>query len=268
MSAVIDTLKQIKRMAEAGEHGIADVAASAIASIDSDDLHAAILNIKTSNPFDEHWHSVAKIIAYEHGHRDARHAAAELAANYAAKQAAPVAKVVTYEDGSTDGYKCIEAIGMPGCDMCESLEVGTLIYTASPAASADMEKVAQDRCDIMLKALARIARPMSCGCRPCTGDCRSDEAEEINADAMRDIADEAISEANSHIAVQSDPQPVAEQCVNDDAGERDLRDMFASSAVQGILHAVMTDECHRWMPADFAREAYSISDAMMIERGK
>ena len=47
-----------------------------------------------------------------------------------------------------------------------------------------------------------------------------------------------------------------------------LRDYFAAKALSGILPPIMSDECHRWKPEDFAREAYAISDAMLVERAK
>lgn len=47
-----------------------------------------------------------------------------------------------------------------------------------------------------------------------------------------------------------------------------LRDYFAAKALPGILAPIMSDECHRWLPADFAREAYAIADAMLAARNK
>lgn len=45
-----------------------------------------------------------------------------------------------------------------------------------------------------VKALRRIAEQPSCGCVPCTGQCRSQEALAIELDAIRDIAREALNE--------------------------------------------------------------------------
>jgi len=41
-------------------------------------------------------------------------------------------------------------------------------------------------------ALERIAQTPSCGCKPCVGQCRSQAALEIELDAIRDMAREAI----------------------------------------------------------------------------
>lgn len=47
-----------------------------------------------------------------------------------------------------------------------------------------------------------------------------------------------------------------------------LRDYFASKALPGLISAIMQDECHSWKSTDFASEAYSIADAMLLERAK
>lgn len=47
-----------------------------------------------------------------------------------------------------------------------------------------------------------------------------------------------------------------------------LRDYFAAKSLPGMMAAVMADECHNWLPIDFAKEAYKIADAMLEERNK
>lgn len=42
-------------------------------------------------------------------------------------------------------------------------------------------------------ALRRIARPHDCGCKPCTGQCRSQDALSIEIEAMRDEANAAVA---------------------------------------------------------------------------
>lgn len=52
----------------------------------------------------------------------------------------------------------------------------------------------------LLKALERIARPMDCGCKPCTGQCSSREALLAELEACYEYASDAIAKAK---AVQS-----------------------------------------------------------------
>lgn len=47
-----------------------------------------------------------------------------------------------------------------------------------------------------------------------------------------------------------------------------LRDYFAAKALPGILTSVMSDECHNWLPVDFANESYKIADAMLAKRNQ
>lgn len=47
-----------------------------------------------------------------------------------------------------------------------------------------------------------------------------------------------------------------------------LRDYFAAKALPGCIAAIMSLECHRWFPTDFAQEAYKMADAMLEERAK
>lgn len=47
----------------------------------------------------------------------------------------------------------------------------------------------------MLAALQRIAKPHDCGCRPCTGQCLSQEALQIYIDEFRDIARATVAKA-------------------------------------------------------------------------
>jgi hypothetical protein len=49
--------------------------------------------------------------------------------------------------------------------------------------------------DDLLKALARIAAPLDCGCVPCCGQCRSQYALEIELEERQDIARAAIAKA-------------------------------------------------------------------------
>lgn len=60
-------------------------------------------------------------------------------------------------------------------------------------AKAEMEE--------MLAALKRITAPRDCGCVPCVGHCSSQSALEIEVDAMRDIAAEAIAKAEGRTDV-------------------------------------------------------------------
>lgn len=41
------------------------------------------------------------------------------------------------------------------------------------------------------------------------------------------------------------------------------RDEFAAKALAAVVGAIMPTECHRWIAADFSREAYEIADAMI-----
>lgn len=43
--------------------------------------------------------------------------------------------------------------------------------------------------------LTELAAPMDCGCVPCTGQCRSREALEVEVDGMKETAREAFQEA-------------------------------------------------------------------------
>lgn len=55
------------------------------------------------------------------------------------------------------------------------------------------------------KALRDIAAPTECGCSPCRGDCRSQEALQIHIDAIQDIARAALEQATkpeSHDALE------------------------------------------------------------------
>lgn len=45
-----------------------------------------------------------------------------------------------------------------------------------------------------------------------------------------------------------------------------LRDYFAAKALPGLLSAIMVDECHNWLPSDFAQKAYLMADAMLEAR--
>jgi hypothetical protein len=56
--------------------------------------------------------------------------------------------------------------------------------------------------DALLEALGNISSPHDCGCKPCTGQCRSQEALAITLDEIRCIATEAI------IAATTEPSPL------------------------------------------------------------
>jgi hypothetical protein len=43
------------------------------------------------------------------------------------------------------------------------------------------------------KALATIADPIECGCKPCTGDCQSISAKAIYFEGQQEVAAEALS---------------------------------------------------------------------------
>lgn len=45
----------------------------------------------------------------------------------------------------------------------------------------------------LVDALRTIARPLECGCKPCTGQCRSQEALLAHIEALQDIAEQALS---------------------------------------------------------------------------
>jgi hypothetical protein len=49
----------------------------------------------------------------------------------------------------------------------------------------------------LLEALLKIAAPPSCGCVPCVGQCRSQEALEFAIEGMREIARDAITKAGA-----------------------------------------------------------------------
>ena len=52
----------------------------------------------------------------------------------------------------------------------------------------------------LLAVLERIARPLDCGCVPCTGQCRSQEALSIIIEEMQDDARDAIAKAKGAAA--------------------------------------------------------------------
>jgi hypothetical protein len=64
------------------------LASTAVEQKEPGDLHNAIMNLREKSPYDRVRHE-SEYNAYKIGHRDARHAAAELANEYAASQAAP-----------------------------------------------------------------------------------------------------------------------------------------------------------------------------------
>lgn len=49
----------------------------------------------------------------------------------------------------------------------------------------------------LLAALTKIAAPDACGCQPCTGQCRSQEALEVTLGEIRDVARAAIAAAEA-----------------------------------------------------------------------
>lgn len=85
--------------------------------------------------------------------------------------------------------------------------------------------------DDLLAALENIGRPHDCGCKPCTGQCRSQEALAITLDEIRCIATEAI------IAATSDPSPLEAIAANNSADpvlanfEQGVRDGLAKAGV-------------------------------------
>lgn len=51
---------------------------------------------------------------------------------------------------------------------------------------------AQERERVLREALERLARPLACGCLPCTGDCRSQIALESELEGRIDYARAAL----------------------------------------------------------------------------
>lgn len=72
--------------------------------------------------------------------------------------------------------------------LCAHVDEDGLI--GEPAARALLQEVQRLR-----SALIRIAQPSSCGCQPCTGQCRSQEAIQIEIDGIREAAGAALSSA-------------------------------------------------------------------------
>jgi len=54
----------------------------------------------------------------------------------------------------------------------------------------------------LLDALREIARPLDCGCVPCTGQCRSAYAMQIEVEARQDIARAALTANHSAPVVE------------------------------------------------------------------
>lgn len=50
----------------------------------------------------------------------------------------------------------------------------------------------------LLQTLRDIAAPLDCGCKPCTGDCRSQPALEIELEARMECAQDAIKKAEAY----------------------------------------------------------------------
>jgi hypothetical protein len=77
------------------------------------------------------------------------------------------------------------------------IEVGT--GASDMQTSDDVERLTKEITDMfaslrgMREALERIGRPRDCGCVPCRGQCTSQEALLIEAEAMRDLALAALS---------------------------------------------------------------------------
>ncbi len=63
-----------------------------------------------------------------------------------------------------------------------------LAFTSHPALIAELEAYHAG----LVTALAEIAAPHACGCRPCVGQCESQEALKIIVDEMRDTARVAL----------------------------------------------------------------------------
>lgn len=95
-------------------------------------------------------------------------------------------------------------IGTPGPNGCYTIGTERGLMTAMIAhsisepgqvdeakANASLIAAAPD----LLKALERIAREHDCGCVPCVGSCRSQEALEITVEEIQEIARSAISKA-------------------------------------------------------------------------
>lgn len=91
------------------------------------DLHAEIMNLRIDPNFHEGLNELAQVVAYKMGHRDARHAAAELASAHLASMAAPGEPVATVYVGRDkleicwhqqmrDGEQKLYAGAAPGAD--------------------------------------------------------------------------------------------------------------------------------------------------------
>jgi hypothetical protein len=78
---------------------------------------------------------------------------------------------------------------------------------ALQARVAELEKERAEEAEADVRGLRRllkdIAAPYDCGCKPCTGQCRSREALEITIDAFRDEAVEALART-AHYEEQTD----------------------------------------------------------------
>jgi hypothetical protein len=66
------------------------------------------------------------------------------------------------------------------------------IIDADPDNAAFIVKAVNSH-EALVEALRVIAAPLSCGCKPCVGQCRSQDALEIVNDEMRGIARAALS---------------------------------------------------------------------------
>ena len=51
---------------------------------------------------------------------------------------------------------------------------------------------ASERIKVLEDALERLSRPLACGCKPCTGDCRSKTALEAELEGRIDFARAAL----------------------------------------------------------------------------
>lgn len=150
------------------------------------DLHDEIMRI-AAKP-DQEWNG-GEQHAYKLGHRDARHAAAELALAASGGNAASwwlQDKIIAY--ASSQEGRANMVISKAQFDNAApknrtefDVPLGRIEAASAPNAA-------------LVAALKRISQPVgySCGCHaPCR--CGTPEAEAIAAQVMRDIADEALS---------------------------------------------------------------------------
>lgn len=111
---------------------------------------------------------------------------------------------VAYEDGSTELFRNEDLERVPSA-LAEAAQLraaaevlkehghhelsGEVLVKAWDLESTSAPKPPPTLRDVLKK----IAAPMDCGCVPCRGQCRSAEALQIEIDAIKDMASEALA---------------------------------------------------------------------------